>query len=159
VDEPSNDDLSRKRLLAIASSGGHWTELARLSHAFEDFDVLYATTVAGLQAPSGNRPLHLIPDASRSRPLKLMPLAVQLLRLLRRFRPHVIVTTGAAPGLLAIMLGTLTGSKTVWIDSIANAETLSLSGRLARRWATVRLTQWPALADAGRGLVYLGRVV
>ena len=153
------DTASRKRLLAIASSGGHWTELARLSNAFDDLDVLYATTVQGLQVPSGSRPLHVIRDVSRSRPLAMLPLALQLLALLRRFRPHLIVTTGAAPGLLAIMLGRLTGSKSVWIDSIANAETLSLSGQLARRWASVRLTQWPALADPRSGVVYLGRVL
>ena len=32
-----------KRILAIASGGGHWVELQRLKPAFEDLDVVYAS--------------------------------------------------------------------------------------------------------------------
>jgi hypothetical protein len=148
-----------KKLLAIASHGGHWIELARLSPAFATFDTLYVTTSQGVAAPSGHRPVHAVRDASRSDPLGLLLLGSQLVKLLMRFRPDVIVTTGAAPGLLALALGKLVGCRTVWIDSIANAETLSLSGKLAKRCADARLTQWPDLADEKDGLICLGRVV
>ena len=152
-------DRSGKRLLAIASSGGHWIELARLSDAFNDFDTLYVSTAPGLDVPSGSRPLHTIADASRSDPIGLLRLGFALTRLLRSFRPDVIVTTGAAPGLLAIALGRTGGIRSVWIDSIANAETLSMSGRLAKKWANVRLTQWADMADENDGLRYIGRVL
>jgi hypothetical protein len=39
----------------------------------------------------------------------------------------------------------------VWIDSVANVEELSLSGRLASERVDLCLTQWPHLAA---GLVY-----
>ena len=62
----------------------------------------------------------------------------------------MVVTTGAAPGLVALALAKLfAGSRTVWIDSIANTERLSLSGRLARPVADAWLTQWPHLARPG----------
>ena len=70
---------------------------------------------------------------------------MRLALLLLRERPDVIVTTGAAPGYAAIRLGKLLGTRTAWIDSIANADKLSMSGRLAGRHADLWLTQWPHL--------------
>jgi UDP-N-acetylglucosamine:LPS N-acetylglucosamine transferase len=147
------------RLLAISSGGGHWTELTRLSAAFADHDVLYASTAANLKAPSGSREVSQIRDASRSSPLRLLGLLWDVISLLISFRPRLIVTTGAAPGLLAIVAGRLMGCRSVWIESVANAETLSLSGRLTARWADVRLTQWPHLASERRGVRYIGSVL
>jgi UDP-N-acetylglucosamine:LPS N-acetylglucosamine transferase len=67
-----------------------------------------------------------------------------------RTRPDVVISTGAAPGLFGILFGRLVGARTIWIDSIANAEKLSLSGRIASRIAHIALTQWPHLAATRR---------
>jgi hypothetical protein len=147
-----------RRILAIASGGGHWIELARLSPALEPFDTLYVTTLPEIVSPTGTRNVRIVTDASRSHPLRLLKLAVELLWLLIRFRPHIIVSTGAAPGLLAIAIGDLFGCRSVWIDSVANADELSMSGRLVKRWATVRMTQWEHLASPSDRLGYIGRV-
>ena len=50
------------------------------------------------------------------------------------------------------------GCRTLWVDSIANGERLSTSGRLARKVATKVLSQWPDVADA-EGVECWGRVV
>jgi UDP-N-acetylglucosamine:LPS N-acetylglucosamine transferase len=160
VDVTQSQTLARRpRLLAISSGGGHWIELARISPALAEFDVLYASTSQGLAPPTGERPVRVIPDASRDEPLLFPLLLASVLRLLADFRPRIIVSTGAAPGLIALAAGKAAGCRTVWIDSIANAETLSLSGRLAARCADVRISQWPAVADANPGVRYLGRVL
>ena len=89
-------------------------------------------------------------NVSRSDPLGFLVIAWQLARLVRRERPDVVVSTGAAPGLMALAAGKLlAGSRTVWINSIANSERLSLSGRLARPVADAWLVQWPHLARPG----------
>jgi UDP-N-acetylglucosamine:LPS N-acetylglucosamine transferase len=75
-----------------------------------------------------------------------------------RARPDVIISTGAAPGILGIFFGRLIGAQTIWIDSIANAEELSLSGRIALRVAHKALTQWPHLAKA-EGPEYHGSIL
>jgi hypothetical protein len=49
-------------------------------------------------------------------------------------------------------------SRTIWIDSIANCEQMSLSGILARRFSDAWLTQWPQLQRAG-GPDYWGAVL
>jgi hypothetical protein len=69
----------------------------------------------------------------------------------------VVVSTGAAPGYIAIRLGKLLGARTVWIDSVANVEELSLSGRMVSGRADLCLTQWPHLASGP--VAYMGTVL
>ena len=75
-----------------------------------------------------------------------------------RFRPDVVITTGAAPGYLAVRIARILGARTLFNDSIANAEQLSMSAQLAIRSADVTLTQWSHLADE-RGPRFEGAVL
>ena len=149
----------RHRILAVASAGGHWVQLARLSEAFADSDTLYVTTVAGETAPSGDRPVAKISDASRNEPWRVVIASLQLALLMLRFRPQAVITTGAAPGYVALRLAKLRGCRTVWLDSIANAEEISMSARLARPYADLWLTQWEELSRTTPGLRYWGQVL
>jgi len=148
----------RKRILAISSGGGHWLQLKRIQSCFEGHDIAYATVHAAARAEVPGARFHLLRDASRWNKLGLLVLAFQTFRLVRRERPDVLVTTGAAPGLLGLVFGKLCGARTVWIDSIANARELSLSGRLAGRFADLWLTQWPHL-ERPEGPHFRGTVV
>lgn len=136
----------RRRVLAVASGGGHWVQLLRLRPAFEHCDVEYASVAPGYAAEVPGHCFHLLPDATRWDRWVLVVLALRLLWLLLRRRPDIVLTTGAAPGLLAIAAGRLFGARTVWIDSIANVEEMSLSGLQARRVSSLWLTQWEHLA-------------
>ncbi len=118
----------------------------RLRPALEGHAVTYATTIAGLDAQFGVSPCVLIKDASRNEPVSAVRMAFQLAGVIVRVRPQIVISTGAAPGLAALALGKLIGARTIWLDSIANAEKLSMSGQLARRVADLWLTQWPHLA-------------
>ena len=140
--------MARKRLLAIASGGGHWVQLLRLRPAFADMDVTYVSRDPSSHTDVEGHRFYTIGDASRSQKLAFAGVILQAFWLLLRERPHVIITTGAAPGLVTLALGkTVFRAKTIWVDSIANVEKLSGSGALAARFADVRLTQWPDLAE------------
>jgi UDP-N-acetylglucosamine:LPS N-acetylglucosamine transferase len=146
-------------MLLISSGGGHWIELKRLSGAFEEFDALYVSTLKYEAAPSGSRPVEIVRDASRSDLIGMGVMAMQVLWKIVKFRPQIIISTGAAPGLLALRIGKLLGARTVWIDSIANADELSLSGKLAEKYADLWLTQWPHLTTGNAKLQYFGAVM
>ena len=79
-------------------------------------------------------------------------------RLLRRLKPDVVLSTGAAPGFFAVRLASLMGIRTVWVDSIANGEELSLSGQKAGRFVDLWVTQWEHLAKPD-GPHYFGNVL
>ena len=139
--------MTRKRILAIASGGGHWVQLMRLRAAFEGLEVTYVSRDPSSAADVPGERYSTIGDASRNQKLAFIGVILQALWLLIRVRPAVIVTTGAAPGLVALVLGkALFRARTIWIDSMANVETISSSGRLAARFADICLTQWPELA-------------
>lgn len=146
-----------KRILAVASSGGHWVQLRRLRPAFEGHDVAYVTTDPGHRAEVGSARFHVVRDGNRNSRLDLLVSALQVGLVLLRERPHVVISTGAAPGYLAIRGAKLLGARTMWIDSVANVDELSMSGRLASAQADLCLTQWPHLA--GGGVTYHGSVL
>jgi len=137
------------RILAVASEGGHWVQLLRLAPVFAGHAVEYLTTNAQLGA-TVPQPVHVVRDANLWTKWQLLLMSAEVFWLLLRLRPDVVITTGAAPGLAAVAAGRLLGARTVWLDSMANAEGLSGSGRLARRLAHQCLTQWDNVADGER---------
>ena len=142
--------IKPKKILAISSGGGHWVQLLRLRPAFEGCDVVYATVKEGYRSDLGEgADFRVIPDANRWSKLKLLHSALAIFLLLLRLRPDVVITTGAAPGYFAVRFGKLLGARVVWIDSVANAEELSLSGQKAGSFVDLWLTQWPHLARNG----------
>ena len=93
--------------------------------------------------------LYSIHDANRWTKVRLAFLVVRLLWITLRERPDVAISSGAAPGYIALRLAKLMGARVIWVDSLANAEHLSLSGKLIGRHADLWLTQWPQLAERG----------
>jgi UDP-N-acetylglucosamine:LPS N-acetylglucosamine transferase len=150
---------ARPRVLAIASAGGHWEQLRRLSGAFHDCDVTFVSTSAEVRTQLGaGARFRSVIDANAWTKFRMAAMLVQTLLLVVRLRPGVIVTTGAAPGYFAVRFGKLVGARTLWVDSIANAEELSRSGRLAGRHATFVASQWKHVAER-EGVRYEGAVL
>lgn len=132
-------------------------QLLRLRPAFEGSDVSWLTTQAEY-AKDVHGQLYVVKDANLWDKPGLAKMFIQVGWLMFRLRPQVVVTTGAAPGFAALVFGKIIGARTVWVDSIANSETLSTSGARVRRWADVWLTQWEHLA-ADDGPQYWGAVL
>jgi UDP-N-acetylglucosamine:LPS N-acetylglucosamine transferase len=144
--------------MAVSSGGGHWVELRRIRKAFCDCNVVYVSTEMATDVDLDG-PYYRIRNVTRRNRLAFVIVFGQMVRILVRERPDVVVTTGAAPGFVALALAKFfLGSRTIWIDSIAASETLSLSARLARPVADVRLVQWRHLARP-EGPQYWGAVL
>ncbi len=141
--------MTSRRVLAVASGGGHWVQLRRLLPAMEKHDLAYVTTNPGYAEEVTPFRFHVVNDASRDSKLALVLMALRMALVLLRERPDVVLSTGAAPGYVALRLGRLLGARTIWVDSIANVDEMSMAGRLARPYADLWLTQWPHLATNG----------
>ncbi len=150
----------KKRVLAIASGGGHWVQLLRLRPAFKECDVTYVTVNPAYKSDVDGAPFIVINDATRWNKFGLLKMAAKIAWIILRKRPDVVITTGAAPGYFAIRIGKLLGARAMWLDSVANVEQLSLSGERVGAHADLWLTQWPHLAKAGAdGPSYHGSVL
>lgn len=159
VGQRADPGAAPRRILLIASAGGHWLELCRLAEAFRGFDCQFVCTTAGLEPPVGDRPVAVLSDGSRKRITRLFSTAAAARRLILDFQPEIVLTTGSAPGSVALVVARAYGLHTVWIESVSSRDELSLSGRMARRTADLFLTQWPMLSARHRGARYFGRVL
>ena len=107
------------KILAVSSPGGHWVQLNKICNKLEaKHPVIYATPRSQYQLKQNNknkgddakgngseRTVHNILDVSADNKPMLIPLALQMLFLLFKERPQTIISTGAAPGVVAILLG------------------------------------------------------
>lgn len=152
----------QRKIMAVASGGGHWVQMRRILPAFEGFEAVHVSVEAEpVPEEVGGAPAryHRVHNVTRKNPLGLVLLVWQLARIVRAERPDVVITTGAAPGLLGLAVAkVLMRSRTIWIDSVANTERLSLSGRMARVVADAWLVQWEHLARP-QGPHYWGAVL
>jgi UDP-N-acetylglucosamine:LPS N-acetylglucosamine transferase len=146
------------KLLAIASGGGHWEQLMLMRDAFDAYDVHFVTTICGLAERASIGRASVVKDCNRNNPLQVARCAIQLLAILMRFRPDVVLSTGALPGAIALILAKTFRAKTIWIDSVANAEAFSMSGKLARKFSDRWVSQWKHVAERS-GATYLGSVL
>lgn len=140
--------LKKKKVLAVASIGGHWVQLLRIAKPLETFyDVAYMSTHDKCRTMVGDKRFYKLPDFNRNNAWKMIVAVVTVIITLLRERPSAVITTGAAPGLLTIIVARLMFRRTIWIDSVANVKTMSACGRIARYLAKHVYTQWPDLAD------------
>jgi UDP-N-acetylglucosamine:LPS N-acetylglucosamine transferase len=132
-------------------------QLLRLIPAFEGYDIVFVTVLESYRHQISDK-FYVVRDANRWNRLALVTLAAKMAWIVQHEKPDVVVSTGAAPGYFAVLFGHLFGARTIWVDSIANVDRLSLSGRLARKHADLWLTQWPHLAR-NSGPHYAGAVL
>lgn len=148
----------RPKLLAVSSGGGHWVQLMRIKHAFEDCAVTFVTVHESYRKQVPDHKFYVVNDANRWNKVGLLKEACRLARIIWIEKPNIVISTGAAPGYFALRFGRLIGARTIWLDSIANVEGLSMSGSIVRHSADLWLTQWPHLARP-EGPHYAGSVL
>jgi UDP-N-acetylglucosamine:LPS N-acetylglucosamine transferase len=145
------------KVIAIASAGGHWVELLRLLPAFDGMELIFVSTISSLSSTISGHKFYCVRDASRWNKFRLAMSFFDVFKIILNEKPKVVVSTGAAPGLMGLVAGKILGCKTIWIDSVANADKLSLSGKIALQFADKIYTQWPDLAN--ERIVYAGNIL
>lgn len=150
--------MRKPKLIALASGGGHWVQLQRLKPVFEQFETVYVSMFDSYAEQVAGSRYYVVPDASRFDVKSFAPVFLKAAGIMLRERPKALVTTGSAPMLAFVLLARLMGVRTLWIDSIANSERLSSSGRLAKKLAHRVVSQWPEVAER-EGVVCWGAVI
>ena len=154
------------KLVVGASAGGHANELIRLLDVAENglwpVDVAAYVTTMEITATAfarRGRPVHVIGEGDRKKPLRSLAVLGRAMRLAIVLRPDLIVTTGSMPLALFSICAKLLGARVVWIDSVAQIDELSLSGRIMRHVADLCLAQWPEVAAKYPNVEYAGELL
>lgn len=146
-----------KKIIFIASTGGHYVQLKRIFSCVENCKKVVVRTRAKAGEIAAGEVDYMVTDFSRS-DLQKLPIAFwESIRIIMKERPDLVVSTGALPGAVMLLVAKLFFCKTLWVDSIANTEKLSASGKIASYYADHVLTQWEHIATGK--IKYVGAVL
>ena len=135
-------------LLLVCSPGGHLLQLHALAPVWTGYSRVWVT-LAKSDARSllqDENVVYAHGPAARNLPNLLRNLLLAW-RTVRRVRPKVVLTTGAAVAVPFAWLGRLHGARVVYVESLARIVKPSLSCRLTAPIASRVYVQWPELVS------------
>ena len=147
----------------ISSTGGHLSELLQLKSMFKKYDYYLVTEKTksniGLINKYSNKVKFLV-YGNKSHFLSyffIFPYnCVKSLYLYFRIRPKIIITTGAHTCVPMCYIGKLFGSKVIYIETFANIESKTLTGRLIYPIADLFIVQWESMLKLYKNAIYGG---
>ena len=144
----------KKKVLFISSTGGHLSEMMMLNSMFKKYDYHIITEKTKTTKPLKNKYHKRIDylvygtkDHLISYPFKLLFNCFKSLYLYIKIRPQFIVTTGAHTAGPMCFIGKIFGSKIIYIETIANIHTKTITGRLIYKFADLFIVQWKSMLE------------
>lgn len=148
-----------RRAMLVCSPGGHLLQLLRLEPAWEGMETIWITLPAADTDYLLREERVVLGRGPTNRSLRALISNLGLAwRVVRRERPDVILSTGAALAVPFFVFGKLFGARLVFVESLTRTTSLSLSGRLVRPLSDAFFVQWPDLARAKRAR-FAGRLL
>lgn len=152
-----------KKVLFISSAGGHLSELLQLEKMFGSYDYHIITentkSTRSLKNNYGKRINYLVfgtKDHLFSYIFKFLYNCLVSLVLYLKIRPKYIVTTGAHTAVPMCYIGKIFGSKVIFIETMANSKTKTLSGKLIYPISNLFIVQWEEMLENYPKAIYGG---
>jgi len=151
------------KVMFISSTGGHLSELMQLKKIFKNYDYHIVTEKTksnlSLRGRYKRRIRFLIfgtKDHFITYPFRLLTNCFKSLYYYLKFQPDVIVTTGAHTAGPMCCIGKIFGSKIIYIESFANTNTKTITGRLIYPFSDLFIVQWEEMLKLYPKAVYGG---
>jgi len=127
-----------KKILLVASHGGHLSELRALKKAWEGCDVRWAS----YPSPNSKEIDYSVKHIGMN-PFKMLTSFFVFFKIIYTFRPDYVISTGSEIAIPAMFWAKLFSSKTLYIECSARVSSASLAGKLLYRWVDTFWVQWP----------------
>ena len=139
----------RRKVLFISSTGGHLSELLALKPLFSKYKYEIVTektaSTISLKEKYGKK-IHYLIYGTKHHMLSYLwktPLnIIKSMYLYFKIRPKVVITTGAHTAVWMCYIAKLFRSKIIYIETLANINTKTLSGKLIYPIADEFIVQW-----------------
>ena len=142
----------KRRVLFVASTGGHLNELLQLKSMFNKYEYHLITEKTKsnmyLREKYKNRVDYLVygtKDFPLTYPFKLLYNCFKSLYLYFKIHPDYIVTTGVHTAGPICCIGKIFGTKIIYIETFANMTTKTVTGRLLYPIADKFIIQWESM--------------
>lgn len=151
------------KILFISSTGGHFSELMQLKPIMEKCNYHIVTektkTNSNLKEKHGDKIDFLLYD-TKKHPFKYMFILLAncfiSLYIYLKFRPQVVITTGAHTAGPMCCIAKILGSKVIYIETFANRKTKTVTGKLIYLFADIFVVQWEEMLQIYPKAKYLG---
>ena len=144
----------KKKVLFIASTGGHLNELLQLSPMFKELDYHLITEKTKsnmyLKDKYKNKVNYLIYGTKHhilTYPFKLLANCFISLYLYLKIHPDYIITTGVHTAGPMCCLGKIFGSRVIYIETFANMVTKTATGKLLYPISDKFIVQWESMKE------------
>ena len=141
-----------KKVLFISSTGGHLSEMLQLKDMFNryDYKIITEKTKSNLKLKKyyGNRINYLVygtKDHMLSYPFKLMYNCFKSLYFYLKIHPDYVITTGAHTAGPMCLIAKLFGSRVIYIETFANINTKTITGKLLYPVSDKFIVQWDSM--------------
>ncbi len=141
----------KKRVMFIASTGGHLAELLQLKSLFPKYETFLITekTKSNLslkeEYPHVSYLIYGTKDHPFIYPFKLFANCLKSLFFYFKDHPDYIVTTGAHTAGPMCCIGKIFGSKIIYIETFANIHSKTITGKLISHFADTVIVQWESM--------------
>ena len=153
----------QKKVMFVASAGGHFSELICLKPMFDKYDSYFLTekNQSMLQYKEQfKEKIFYLPYGTKEEPFKYMfifPFNIaKSFYYFCKVKPDYIITTGAHTAVGICYIAKLFRKKVVYIETYANIKTRSLTGRLIYPIADLFLVQWEEMLKLYPKSIYKG---
>lgn len=154
--------LKNKKVLFISSTGGHLDELLQLKPLFKKYDsyIITEKTKSTIDLKNKFSNVNYLVYGTKEHIMsyifKFIYNLIKSLILFIKIRPKVIVTTGTHTAVPMCYIGKLFFRKVIYIETIANSKTKTLSGKLVYPIADKFIVQWESMLELYPKAIYGG---
>ena len=143
-----------EKVLFVSSTGGHLNELLQIKSLFKKYNYYIVTektkSTLYLKNMYKKKVSYLIygsKDHFLTYPFKLIINILICLFIYLKVRPSYIITTGAHVGGVMALIGKIFGCKIIYIETFANINTKTITGRLVYKFADLFVVQWKDMLE------------
>lgn len=160
-----NKKENKKKVLFISSTGGHFDELLQLKPLFKKYNSYIITekdkSNESLKEIYGDK-MYFLSYGTRAKLctyiFKYFYLCLKTVYLYFKIRPKVIITTGTHTAGPMCIIGKIFGSKIIYIETIANTNKKTATGKLIYPIADLFIVQWEEMLKLYPKAIYGGTI-
>ncbi|HEW7290315.1 TPA: UDP-N-acetylglucosamine--LPS N-acetylglucosamine transferase [Streptococcus pneumoniae] len=147
------------KICLVGSSGGHLTHLYLLKPFWKDKERFWVTfDKEDTRSILGNETFYPCHYPTNRNLKNLIKNTVLAFNILRKERPDVIISSGAAVAVPFFYLGKLFGAKTVYIEVFDRIDAPTLTGKIVYPVTDKFIVQWEEMKKVYPKAINLGRI-